>query len=138
MDHPRRFDPDDPLLARLRAIALALPEAKEKLSHGHPAFFTTKMFCWFGGQQKVDGQWIQREHSVLIIPTQDERPALLEDPRVYLPAYFAPSGWIGLDLDTDTDWTEIAELVEDSFRLTATARAIRALDARAHTTVAEQ
>lgn len=34
------FDETDPLLARVRGIALALPEAGEKVSHGRPAFFT--------------------------------------------------------------------------------------------------
>ena len=38
-------------LDKLRAIALALPEANEKLSHGMPAFFITKgkMFAYIGG-----------------------------------------------------------------------------------------
>ena len=29
----------------------------------------------------------------------------------YVPAYLGPSGWIGVDLDDHTDWTEIAELL---------------------------
>ena len=36
-----------------------------------------------------------------------------------MPAYLGPSGWVGVDLDTDTDWTEIAELLDASYRLTA-------------------
>ena len=49
MEHPRLFDDDDPLLARVRGIALALPEAVEKVSHGRPAFFTRKIFAYYGG-----------------------------------------------------------------------------------------
>ena len=30
MTHPRRYEPDDEYLARLRTICLALPEAAEK------------------------------------------------------------------------------------------------------------
>ena len=36
MGHPIMFDDSDPLLARLRRICLALPDAAEKISHGRP------------------------------------------------------------------------------------------------------
>ena len=39
MAHPPRYDDRDPLLARVRELAFALPEAKEKISHGTPTFF---------------------------------------------------------------------------------------------------
>ena len=54
--HPRMFDDDDPVLARVRTIALALPDAAEKVSHGRPAFFTTKVFAYYGGSLKVDAK----------------------------------------------------------------------------------
>lgn len=130
MAHPLMVDEDDPLLARLREIALALPGADEKLSHGHPAFFTRKVFAYFGGSLKVDGEWEQRAHSVVVKPDEDEARALLEDPRCYRPAYLGPSGWVGLDLDARTDWDEVAELVEASFRETAGVRLVAELDAR--------
>ena len=37
------FDEDDPILARVRALALELPDADVRISHGHPVFFTTKV-----------------------------------------------------------------------------------------------
>ena len=129
MAHQQMFDDDDPLLAQVRALALALPEADEKVSHGRPAFFTKKVFCIYGGALKVDGEWEQHPQSVLVQVTEDEQHALVQDPRVFVPAYWGPSGWIGVDVDADTDWDEIAELLEDSFRLTAPKRAIIALDA---------
>ena len=129
MAHQQMFDDDDPLLAQVRALALALPEADEKVSHGRPAFFTKKVFCIYGGALKVDGEWEQHPQSVLVQVTEDEQHALVQDPRVFVPAYWGPSGWIGVDVDADTDWDEIAELLEDSFRLTAPKRAITALDA---------
>ena len=128
MAHQQMFDDDDPLLAQVRALALALPEADEKVSHGRPAFFTKKVFCIYGGALKVDGEWEQHPQSVLVQVTEDEQHALLQDPRVFVPAYWGPSGWIGVDLDDDTDWDEVAELLEDSFRRTAPKRAITALD----------
>ena len=128
MAHPRMFDDDDPLLARVRELAFDLPEAAEKVSHGRPCFFTKKVFCYYGGSLKVDGEWVQHPYSIVIRPDDDERAALLDDDRVYVPAYLGPSGWIGVDLDADTDWSEVAELLEDSYRLTAPARCIAALD----------
>ena len=130
MAHPLMFDEDDPLLARVRAIALALPGADEKISHGRPAFFTAKVFAYFGGSIRVDGAYEQHERSVVVHPDSAERRALSTDPRCYLPAYLAPSGWVGWDLDETTDWAQVAELLELSFRETATTRLVRALDAR--------
>ena len=46
-------------------------------------------------------------------------------------AYLGPYGWIGIDLDERTDWTEIAELLDASYRFTATKRNIAELDANA-------
>lgn len=131
MEHPRRFDPDDPLLARLRSICLDLPGASEKISHGHPAFSTKKQFAIFGGLVKGDHSSDLHARAVLVFTDPDEREALDTDPRFFVPAYYGPYGWRGLDLDGDgVDWGEVAELVEDSFQLTAGKRLIAELDAR--------
>jgi predicted DNA-binding protein (MmcQ/YjbR family) len=122
------FEDADPLLGRVRELALAFPDAAEKISHGHPAFYTTKVFAYYGGSIKVDGVYQQHERSLLIRAGADDRLALLEDPRCYVPAYLAASGWVGLDLDRRTDWAEIGELVEDSYRLTAGRRRVARLD----------
>ena len=124
------FDADDPVLARVRNIALRFPGAVEKISHGRPAFYTKKVFAYYGGSLKVDGQWVEHPHSVVVQPDESDRRALVEDARCYVPAYLGPSGWIGIDFDTDTDWTEIAELLDASYRLTASARNVAELDAR--------
>lgn len=129
MAHPKMFDDDDPFLAEVRRLAAALPTADEKVSHGRPAFFTKKVFAYYGGSLKVDGDWVQHPHSIVILPDGDDRLALVEDPRVYVPAYLGPSGWLGVDLDEGTDWNEVAELLDASFRLTAPKRAIADLDA---------
>lgn len=124
------FDDDDPVLARVRTLAGEFPESDEKVSHGRPAFFTKKVFAYYGGSLKVDGEWVQHPQSIVVQPDPDERAALADDPRVYVPAYLGPSGWIGVDLDSDTDWDEVAELLDASFRMTAPRRAITELDAR--------
>jgi len=125
------FDDDDPLLARVRELAATFPGADEKVSHGRPAFFTTKVFAYYGGSHKVDGEWVQHPHSIVVQPDPADRPALLEDPRVWIPAYLGPSGWIGVDLDEDGDWDEVVELLDASFRLTAPRRLVGELDASA-------
>ena len=130
MAHPKMFDDDDPYLAVVRRIAADLPGSDEKVSHGRPAFFTKKVFAYYGGSLKVGGEWVQHPRSVVVLPDPDDRLALLDDPRVFVPAYLGPSGWLGVDVDDATDWTEVGELIDASFRLTAPARAIAELDAR--------
>ncbi len=127
MGHPIMFDDGDPLLNRLRELALAFPDAAEKISHGHPAFFTTKVFAYYGGSIKVNGEYERHEQSVLVLIEPDERLALLEQPRCYLPAYLGPSGWLGVDLTAGTDWAEIGELLDASYRRTAGPRRVARL-----------
>jgi hypothetical protein len=123
------FDDDDPMLARVRDIALAFPGSDEKVSHGRPAFFTTKVFAYYGGSIRVDGKWVQHPASIVVLPDPDDRLALVDDARVWVPAYLGPSGWLGFDLDTHTDWTEVAELLDASYRQTAGKRLVAELDA---------
>lgn len=108
------FDDDDPYLARVREIASTLPGSAEKISHGRPALYTTKVFAYYGGSRKVDGVWVQHPHSIVVLPDVDDRHALLEDGRVFVPAYLGPSGWLGFDLGDDTDWPEVGELLDAS------------------------
>ncbi|MPZ52249.1 MAG: MmcQ/YjbR family DNA-binding protein, partial [Acidimicrobiia bacterium] len=106
----------------------ALPGGQEKESHGRPAFFTKKVFAYYGGSLKVDGEWVQHDQSVMILPDSEERPALVSDDRFWVPGYLGPSGWLGLDLDEETDYEEVAELIESSYRVTAPARMVADLD----------
>lgn len=132
------FDDDDPFLARVRELALALPDAAEKVSHGRPAFFTTKVFAYYGGSVKADGEWVDHPRCVLVLLGPGEREAMLPDQRSFVPAYLGPSGWIGLDLvpglEDDrveaVDWDEVAEWLDASYRQTAGVRRVRRLDER--------
>lgn len=131
MTHPLRFDEDDPFLARVRELALALPGAAEKVSHGHPNFFTTKVFAIYGGVVKGDHASDAYRQSVLVKPDEDERLALLEETRCFVPGYYGPSGWVGVNFRAaQPDWAEIGELLDMSFRNTAPQRLVRELDAR--------
>lgn len=128
MAHPLMVDESDGLLHRVRELALAFPDAAEKVSHGIPAFFTTKVFAYYGGSVKVDGAHRRHHRSLLVLLDPAERAALADDDRCYLPAYLAPSGWLGIDLGDDTDWGEIAELLDASYRRTAGPRRVARLD----------
>lgn len=127
-------DPDDPHLARVREVCLALPGADEKLSHGAPSFFTRKVFAVFGGALKGDHYAPVARHSLLLLPDSSEREALVRDGRFFVPAYYGPSGWLGLTFHgvpvDEVDWGEVTELVEMSYRLTAPPTLVRELDAR--------
>ena len=130
MAHEEMFDRSDPVLARVRQMALRLPGAAEKVSHGRPVFFTKKVFAHYGGSVRLGaGDWVQHPQSVLVRLETDERAALLDDPRSFVPAYWGPSGWLGIDLGSTSDFSEVAELLEGSYRLTAPARLIAELDA---------
>jgi len=128
MSHQWMFDADDPVLRRVRELAAGFPGSDEKVSHGRPAFFTKKVFAYYGGSLKVDGEWVQHPQSLVVRADPDDRPALLDDERVYVPAYLGPSGWIGIDLDDRTGWAEVTELLDASYRLTAPAQLLRELD----------
>ncbi len=131
MVHAQMFDDDDPVLERIRRIALAYPGASEKVSHGRPTFYTKKVFAYYGGAVRHGpGDWEQHPQSVLVLLESDERAALLDDPRTFVPAYLGPSGWLGFDLILTSDFDEVAELVDSSFRITAPARLIAELDTK--------
>jgi hypothetical protein len=131
MPHPVMFDDDDPLLARVREIALGFPGASERVSHGRPRFLVTKTFASYGASTKQTGPMVAVDRCVLVKVDESDRAALLADGRFFLPAYVGVSGWLGLDFTAATvDWDEVGELVDASYRLTAPKKSIAELDQR--------
>lgn len=126
------FRDDDPVLARVRTVALSFPEAYEKVSHGRPAFFVAKMFVMYGGSVRPEtkGEYLQYPQSIIVKVDESDRQALQQDARFFYPAYLGPSGWLGLDLTArrNIDWDEVRELTDASFRLTAPRKLVRQLD----------
>lgn len=113
-------------LAHLRAIALALPAAAEKISHGMPFFYIEKGkgFAQYWFEHHNDG----RRAVMVKTSGPDEQDMLIDrDPELYYrPAYIGASGWIAIRTDvTHTDWDHIADRVATSWRLVAPARLLR-------------
>ena len=133
MPHPIMFHDDDPVLAEVRTITLGFPEAYEKVSHGRPSFFATKMFAMYGGSAKPSikgGDYIQYPQSIMVKVDESDRRALEQDTRFFFPAYLGPAGWLGLDLTArkKVDWGEVRELVDASYRMVAPKKLIKQLD----------
>jgi hypothetical protein len=115
---------------RLRAIALALPDATEKLSHGEVAFFcsATKSARQFAC---VDDHHHGADHLAFWCPAPPggQEELIASDPaRFFRPPYVGHRGWIGVRIDNDPDWDEIAEIVRDAYRQVAPKTLVARLD----------
>jgi hypothetical protein len=115
-------------LAGVRRICLALPEVTERLSHGSPAWFvrgkkTLAMFVDDHHGDGILGIWCAAPEGV-----QGELVAQEPD-RFFRPPYVGHRGWIGVRLDVDVDWDEVAGILADAFRCVAPKRLAATLDA---------
>jgi len=103
--------------ARLRAICLALPEAVEQAAWGDPTFRVRERI--FAMMKRGDGRpslWCKA-------PEGGQQHLVGADPaRFFVPPYVGHKGWIGMRLDADPDWGEVAEVVRRSYRLIAPKR----------------
>jgi predicted DNA-binding protein (MmcQ/YjbR family) len=100
----------DPIQA-LRDIALAFPEATERETWGHPTFrVRDRIFVSYGTDDEGRSQ-------VTMKAAPGEQESLIaEGEPFFVPKYVGSKGWIGVHVDDETDWREIAELVVDSYR----------------------
>jgi hypothetical protein len=109
-------DPGYPL-ERLRAVCLAFPEAVESGGAGDPSFKVRDKI--FAMQHRMDGRpslWVKAPDGVqeMLVGAVPER--------FFRPPYVGHRGWVGLRLDGELDWDELADLVEESYRMTAPKR----------------
>ncbi|MEO7148151.1 MAG: MmcQ/YjbR family DNA-binding protein [Terrimesophilobacter sp.] len=125
MEHPTVIDPNDPLVERIRTICMAYPESVEIMSWGRSTFRAGKKIFI------VMGSSMERPYSIVFKPDAEERVAYLQDDRFFSPPYWGSSGWLAIDIDQpNTDWTELSELIDTSYRQVALARQRKALDAK--------
>ena len=122
-------------LKRLRELCLALPEASERLSHGEPT--------WFVREKRVFVMYADHHHDDwlacwLAAPAGAQRILVAERPdQFFIPPYVGHRGWLGVRLDAPVDWDEMADLVEDAYRVVAPKRLVAELDARREGSAAE-
>ena len=118
----------DDELRRVREICLELPEVTERPSHGSPAWFIRdkKTIVMFLDDHHGDGRlalWCAAPPGVQALMV-DEDPV-----RFFVPPYVGHRGWLGVRLDIDVDWDEVAGIVEDAFRTIAPKTLVARLDA---------
>ena len=108
------------LVERLRTICTALPEVTERPSHGTPAWFVRGKRAFV--QLWPDGHHDDHFPHLWCASALEVQQALIAaDPgRFFRPPYVGHRGWVGVRLDADPDWAEIAELCQDAYRLIAT------------------
>jgi hypothetical protein len=107
------------LVERLRAICVALPEVIEKSSHGSPCFFfaltpkKTKQFL------ALDVHHHGVEHVAFwcaAAPGVQEELIAESPEQFFRPPYVGHRGWVGVRIDLEPDWDEIAEVIADARR----------------------
>jgi hypothetical protein len=123
---PKRIDP----VVRLRSICTAFPEVTERPSHGAPTWFV-------GDKKSFVTLWPHGHHDIefphlwCAAPPGAQQELIAANPdRYFRPPYVGGRGWLGVRLDRDVDWAEIAELCEDAYRMIAPRRLVQELDER--------
>ncbi len=109
----------DEVLEQLRAICLPLPEAFEDGGVGDPTFKVRgKIFAMRHGVNGRLSLWCKapREFQGMIVGSD---PA-----QFFVPPYVGQHGWVGIWLDPQPDWSLVAQLVLDSYRMTAPKRLV--------------
>jgi hypothetical protein len=114
-------------LAGLRRICLALPEVSERLSHGSPS--------WFVREKKTVASFVDDHHGDGVLgiwcpapPGVQAELVAAEPDRFFVPPYVGHSGWVGVRLDHDVDWDEVAGILTESYRLVAPKKLVALLD----------
>ena len=122
------------MIARLRKICLALPEATEKEAWAEPTWRVKgKMFA------QMDDYHHGSPHCAVWLPSSLEAQEALfaADPaHFFRPPYVGHKGWVGVVLDKKPgrarpDWALVAELVREAYRRVAPPKLAAQLDAPA-------
>jgi hypothetical protein len=105
---------------RVRAICRALPGCEERQSHGSPGFFAGRQFVMLWPHGHHDHQF---PHLWCAAPPGAQQELTSSEPdRFFRPPYVGHRGWIGVRLDGDVDWAEVAEICREAHQMIAPAR----------------
>ena len=109
-------------LDRLRAICLAFPEATEGGGVGDPSWkVRDKIFAMQHGFADRPSLWCKAQPGL-------QAGLIRSNPtRFFRPPYVGGHGWIGIRLDVPLDWDEVADLIDESYRMTAPKRLVARL-----------
>lgn len=117
-------------LTRLRKLCLALPEAHEVEAWGEPTFrVRNRMFAMYASASNHHGGG---RHAVWFKAAPGDQPRMVKaaPQTFFVPPYMGKSGWVGMWLDADTDWSLTAELAADAYRLVAPKQLADALNSQ--------
>ena len=98
-------------LEQVRRICLALPDTNERASHGTPTFFIRdkRSFVTYTDNHHDDGRlalWCASSSDV------QQMLATSRPEQFFVPPYVGHLGWIGVRLDRDLSWNEIADVIK--------------------------
>ncbi|WP_421988675.1 MmcQ/YjbR family DNA-binding protein [Roseococcus sp.] len=100
------------MIARLRKICLALPEAEERETWERPTFrVRDKIFCMGFPDQKACWFKAPRGSQELLIEA--------DAARFFRPPYLGHKGWVGMHLHGRPDWAEVEAFIRRSYCLVA-------------------
>ncbi len=116
-------------LPRLRRICLALGGATEVEAWGTATFRCPRIFAMYA--QPSDQKHSRGRPGVWLKAAPGNQQLMVRDrpDRFYVPPYVGVSGWVGVFLDGNVSWEEVALLVEDAWRLLAPKKLVKARDA---------
>ncbi len=108
-------------LARVRKLCLSFPQTNERESHGAPSFFVGAK-RWFAAF--ADNHHGDRRLALWCAAPAGVQTMLVEGApdRYFVPAYVGSLGWVGVRLDRDTPWAEIAGVIEGAYLTRAPAK----------------
>lgn len=110
---------EEKILAKLREICLALPDAHEVRTWGHPTFQAGKKS--FAVLEEYKGHLCICFKATLAL-----QQLLVEDPRFFKTPYIGNQGWVSMIADRPPKWAEVKQLVVESYKLVSTPRSKKA------------
>ncbi|TLS52202.1 MmcQ/YjbR family DNA-binding protein [Paenibacillus antri] len=102
------------LFEKIRSLCLSLPGTSERISHGAPTFFINDKLSFV--QYRVNHHGDGRIALWCSAPPGVQTLLVEEKPEIYFnPPYVGHLGWVGLRLDRDATWTDIAGIIGDAY-----------------------
>jgi hypothetical protein len=104
---------------------MRFPGVSERMSHGEPS--------WFAGKRQfamtADHHHDDRLSVWCAAPPGAQEMLISADPkRFFRPPYVGQRGWLGVYLDVEVDWEELAAIVERAYRQVAPKSLLKRLD----------